>query len=485
MSAEPYRRVPPAGLRYWLLPAVVTALLWAYTPNEVSTREALLALALLFIPCYSYGRWQQRSRLRIPFFAVLALSYWASFAMPLFLGRPPVDPQTRVRFREPDVFAVLEMVCIGVIALGIGMKVRLRPLHASWLPDILDSPGTWRYLYCLMILGMVISLREDWRALGAGGALLMIGLANIVPLAICAMLGIRAMQGTATKPQSIALGVFLSARAVIGVAMGELGPVAFTAVILGLVYLSERRRLPVTAIAVVVPMVLFLQVGKNAFRTVYWRVDSHGSVAERVEFWLNASFRQWSDALSSRERSQSLDLFGQSVSRLDLLNQATNVIVKTPRVVPYQNGKTYSYLLATVVPRFVWPDKPSVNEANQFYQVAYGLTDKHALNTVSIAVGCLTEAFMNFGWWGVAPVMFAIGVLLSLFERTLLDRASGLLFAGVGFALMSTLIAVELQAGQYLSGLMQQIAIVFLVSLPVLRRRKTLEKRIYGLPEAV
>jgi len=232
-------------------------------------------------------------------------------------------------------------------------------------------------------------------------------------------------------------------------------------------------------------MVLFLQVGKNAFRTVYWRVDSHGSVAERVEFWLNASFRQWSDALSSRERSQSLDLFGQSVSRLDLLNQATNVIVKTPRVVPYQNGKTYSYLLATVVPRFVWPDKPSVNEANQFYQVAYGLTDKHALNTVSIAVGCLTEAFMNFGWWGVAPVMFAIGVLLSLFERTLLDRASGRWFAGGGFALMSTLIAVDLQAGQYLSGLMQQIAIVFLASLPVLRRRKTLEKRIYGLPEAV
>ena len=268
MSAELYRRVPPAGLQYWLLPAVATALLWWYTPNAVSTREALLALALLFIPCYSYGRWQQRSRLRIPFFAVLALSYWAAFAMPLFLGRPPVDPQTRVRFHEPDVFAVLEMVCLGVVGLGIGMKVRLRPLHASWLPDILDSPGTWRYLYCLMIVGMVISLREDWRVLGAGGAQLMIGLANVVPLAICAMLGIRVMQGTATKPQRIALGGFLAARALVGIAMGELGPVAFTAGMLGLGYLSERRRLPVTAIAVVVPVVLFLQVGKNAFRTV-------------------------------------------------------------------------------------------------------------------------------------------------------------------------------------------------------------------------
>ena len=485
MDSAPHRRVPPAGLRYWLLPAAGTALLWWYTPNAVSTREALLALALLFIPCYSYGRWQSRSRLRIPFFAVLALAYWAAFAMPLFLGRPPSDPQTHVRFREPDVFAVLEMVCLGVVALGLGMKVRVRPLHASWLSDILDSPGTWRYLYCMMILGMVISLREDWRVLGAGGAQLMIGLANVVPLTICAMLGIRVMQGTATKPQRIALGVFLTARALIGVSIGELGAVAFTAVILGLVYLSERRRLPVTAIAVLVPLVLFLQVGKNAFRTVYWAADSHAGVAERVEFWLNASFRAWSDALSSRERRQSLDLFGQSVSRLDLLNQATNVVVKTPRVVPYQNGKAYSYLLATVVPRFVWPDKPSVNEANQYYQAAYGLTDRHALNTVSIAVGCLAESFMNFGWWGVAPVMFAIGMVLSLFERTLLDRGSGLLFSGVGFALMSTLISVELQAGQYLAGLMQQIAIVFLVALPVVRRRKTLEKRIYGLPEAV
>jgi hypothetical protein len=55
-------------------------------------------------------------------------------------------------------------------------------------------------------------------------------------------------------------------------------------------------------------------------------------------------------------------------------------------------------MFITLIPRFIWPDKPSVNDANQYYQVAYGLTTEENLDGVSIAVGVMTEGFINFGW---------------------------------------------------------------------------------------
>ena len=75
-------------------------------------------------------------------------------------------------------------------------------------------------------------------------------------------------------------------------------------------------------------------------------------------------------------------------------------------------------MVVTWIPRFLWPDKPSVNEANQFYQVAYGLTAEEELAGVSIAVGYLAESFINFGWFGVVGVMFTIGVFFDFYQKT-------------------------------------------------------------------
>jgi hypothetical protein len=316
----------------------------------------------------------------------------------------------------------------------------------------------------------------------------MLALATVVPIAICVMLATKRMEGTATAADRYALAIFVAARIIVGIASGLLSPVAFMGVILALVHTSKYRRLPVRAILIIVPVAMFLQVGKGAFRGAYWSGAKTGSILEKAQFWLEASFDQWSSALSHNshnDRRGSHALLAQSVDRIALLPQAANVLAKTPGLVPYQKGRTYSYFAATLIPRAVWPNKPSINEANRFYQVAYGVTAKEDLEGVSIAVGCLTESFINFGWWGVMPVMFVIGVIVGVFERTLLTEDSGLLFWGVGMALLSNLLTIEFQAAQYLGGLLQQIAVVFVVVLPVIRRRKTHRQPGLRLTEAV
>src|SRR5204863_2608490 len=132
---------------------------------------------------------------------------------------------------------------------------------------------------------------------------------------------------------------------------------------------------------------------------------------------------------------------------------------------------TYRFVAVTLIPRFLWPDKPTVNDANRFYQVAYGLTTEGNLDAVSIAVGSLAEGFINFGWTGVVGVMLLIGIILGAYQRTLVGAESSTLFLAIGLTLVPGLISVESQLGQYVGGMIQQMVLTVILFLPVARRR--------------
>ena len=157
----------------------------------------------------------------------------------------------------------------------------------------------------------------------------------------------------------------------------------------------------------------------------------------------------------------------------------------TPSRVPYQYGRLYSYIGVTFIPRFLWPDKPSVNDANRWYQVSYGLTLPRGLSNVSIAVGTLAESYINFGWLGPVLIMFPLGIFLGSVQRIFLHADSGLLFTSVGAVLVPQLLTVEAQMAEYVAGLAQQVFVVLLVLIPVLKSRgrgKEVPARIFARP---
>jgi hypothetical protein len=128
-------------------------------------------------------------------------------------------------------------------------------------------------------------------------------------------------------------------------------------------------------------------------------------------------------------------------------------------------------MAVALIPRFVWPDKPSVNEANRYYQLVFGLSTARNLNTVSIGAGCLTESYIGFGWPGVICIMFAIGIVLGIYERSFLAKDSSTLFLAIGVALLPGILGIEAQMSAYLGGVIQTVLLTMLVFLPVLRRR--------------
>ena len=144
------------------------------------------------------------------------------------------------------------------------------------------------------------------------------------------------------------------------------------------------------------------------------------------------------------------------------------VMQMTPVQVPYQNGRLYKYFAITLIPRAIWPDKPSFSGANQFYQVAYGITSRRDLSKTSMAVGTLAESYINFGCFGPPLVMFVIGLLLNIIRHYFLDAEQGEFLRCLGIALLPTLLTIESQAAQYLSGIVQAVLLTIVVFMPAL-----------------
>jgi hypothetical protein len=237
----------------------------------------------------------------------------------------------------------------------------------------------------------------------------------------------------------------------------------------GLIVLKFGR-IPWKLIVMASVSLLLLQAGKEEFRRLYWGGQSEATAAMRAQFWLQQSMSIWRGAVSSGNPEQASALALQSVERVYLLSQVAHLLDVTPADVPFQGGQTYAFVAVALVPRFLWPAKPSVNDANRFYQTAYGLTAERQLSNVSIAVGVLGEAFINFGWPGVIGMMTAMGLLLGILERTFGSGRSSVLFLAIGLSLLQGLVAVESQLSQYVGGLVQQAGLSFVVFLPVVVR---------------
>ena len=455
------------------LGAVAVTLFLCFVSGQiVSTIQGLCAFALLAIPWCSFANWKKVGATTVPFFAILAFMHWVYFAVPLFFGARAM-PVTLAAISDSTLDRVLLLGVLGVVCLGLGMNTRICNRLPNVLPDLGGSKETRIYLLVVGSACLALGVLGEAYALGEAGRQFIITLQHTVPTVVFAFLARRWLGGTSSLTEKCAVVIFIGIQATIGLSSGWLGSVSFLPLVLTVVYIRERRKLPVSAILIIIPVILFLQTGKDVFRQTYWYGGEEASRVERIQFWLSQSSTRCLKAASSRDFSEVGRLLTQSVDRLSLLEQSANVLEKTPNDVPYQYGRTYSYMAVTFIPRFLWPDKPTVSEANQFYQVSYGLTDPSRLDSVSIAVGFLTEGYINFGVIGIAGVMYSVGLLLGIVQRCSFSFNSGTLFAAIGLALVPDFMSIESQFSQYFSGLLQKIAVVLILVVPLLRRSRS------------
>jgi len=100
------------------------------------------------------------------------------------------------------------------------------------------------------------------------------------------------------------------------------------------------------------------------------------------------------------------------MARLSYINQLTNVVQLT-RKKGFYEGKTLEYFTFAFIPRFLWPDKPTIQQG-QWFAIESGLALRlkggKANNSINMTVP--GEFYLNFGWMGVilGCMLFALFV---------------------------------------------------------------------------
>jgi hypothetical protein len=249
--------------------------------------------------------------------------------------------------------------------------------------------------------------------------------------------------------------VFLLSRLLSGAFGASLGTIVVPPLLVGLAAVSVNRRLPWRTIAIVACLILFLQPSKGFIRERLQTGAIAGNPTGVLLAWIDTAASGWADVFSGQSPLEAQ--FSAAASRSSLLTMTGLILDKTPGTVPYQYGASYPLLLYNLIPRFLWPEKPIVNVANQFFQVEYGLTDRQDLSSVSIACGFEAEGYMNFGWFGVIGIGLFVGFIFGFYERVFFSLRSTLAATALGLCLLPGFLAIESQLVQYVGGILQTL----------------------------
>jgi hypothetical protein len=456
-----------------LPPLAVVGLLWATSERDTGLVATASALLFTFLVWTAYLQWRRTSCREPPLLALVMLAYWMAYAFPLFWGDlKAVGTSAETDHVNPELLGpAMVLAVVGASSLWLGYRSSAgRRFVTQRVAELKPITFSRWYIYSLLGIGTALSYATNSAfLLGDGARQALSLLATIVPTTAFCFLFRLIMRREASALDKGAVVLYCAVRFFAGMASGWLGSAGWIAVLCILIYILERGRVPKSAVFLLLAFVFFYEVGKQDFRQVYWHTNQNSSMTERVAFWTARSANNWQTALTDASGSEARQLAYGTLRRFNLLSHTAHVVELTPAVVPYQYGRLYSYFLITLVPRALWKDKPTINEANQFYQVEYGLSSEVELSRVSIAVGSMTEAFINFGWPGVVGIMFLIGILIDFYRRSFLTEEAGLFLNALGMSLVPSFLTIESQLAQYLAGILQMVFFTLILFLPVLR----------------
>jgi len=218
-------------------------------------------------------------------------------------------------------------------------------------------------------------------------------------------------------------------------------------------YVIGKKKIPLVTIILCAIVIGFLHAGKAEMRNKFWNNPSPNNITKVLkvyEYWFPASLSAISKGLDSELGSRSL------LNRLSLIHIQTRVIELTPAYRPYLNGETYFDIPTLLIPRFLWPNKPSGHLSTEKLGLYYGVHTLESVKFTSIGFGKLAEAWANFGWFGIFLLALFYGFTMRYMAKACYNKNqeslitfTGILWLGYSFQIessMSSSIVVFIQA---------------------------------------
>jgi hypothetical protein len=429
------------------------------------------AWMLTLWPAWTYLRMPVGGRPSVPFFPLVAVTFGLYFALQVALGEdnqfyrmvlgatPRLDPVSD--YADPIALFISGWILLmaGHAFAKRAWPARHRVFEAEYGVRVdagfaLSLAGL--ALYALISLGLVPA-----SLLGLASFLSNLGLAGI------AILVVMHARGQLNRTQQYSMFGVIAAAVIIRLATGFVANVAFLLIAVFASRWIALRRLSWKTLLLVAVCVAAWIASKgvmNDFRQRVWRGTEGQTLTGRIDVLsrlTEAAFRSkgvtgavMAGAETIVPRSANIDIFA-------------DVIRQTPGVVPFWRGDSYVALIGTIVPRFLWPDKPKMELGQAFgHRYHYlGARDYHT----SVNCPYVIEFYANFGASGVILGMLLVGLIFGLLEGLVNVPGQPTIHSIAGLVLMLPLFNIESDFGLNFGGLFLN-AIAFSLVLFALRR---------------
>lgn len=387
---------------------------------------ALVTVMIGFAPlALDAGRPDERRHI---FLSMLSVVFTMGVVLPIFLHYipavgptdPPAMDNTNVWPR--DIAAAQWISIIGLLSLFAGYAA----LNQRFVQPLLPRVGyEWNYRAAIAATLLLV---------GVGWFVVLGRTFGVIPAA----LGSGVLGGIAsatTFSSAVLMAIYLRYRSRVAILLlftivpltflinfmtGSKRAALLPAAMVALTWVITERKLRISWIAAgFLVLILIYPVA------TFWRDD----VLESNTLTLGDVLSDPIPALSRTSEFLASGRFGDYFEqgfeatgrRLDAVGVVSVIVRDTPRVSPYQNGRTLALIPTAYVPRVFWPDKPVIT-IGQWVTEAY-VPSGYLLES-NLGTTWVGEFYLNWGIPAVIAGMFVLGALLRLAHEGLMRPRS-------------------------------------------------------------
>jgi hypothetical protein len=457
------------------LPLATATVVHSPVPFETRVEAAFLWIMCL-VPGLVHVSASAKSRRPIPFLPMVGLLYGLYFCLPAALGA--YNQHYRITLSpNRDYDDAIFVAMYGWLSLSFGY-VAGRLLISKEKPsreiDVSDAVRR-RYGAVLMVSGVLL---ESFR-LVANIPVEVAGILKFVTTLgwfgsgiLITLLTQRRLNAAYRLLTYGGVAAFL----LMAIGSGSVANAAFYgAVVFACAWIGLGHVRPYWIVAGLVGFITIISLrGVSAqYRKIVWYGGEGGGVVSRTRLFFKL--------LETRVQNDGVDGavtqgFQTSAGRSANLDVLADVIIRTPREIPYWGGETYLSLVGAFVPRVLWPDKPT-KELGQAFGHRYGYIGADDSGT-ALNLPYLVEFYANFGIAGVIVGMCLVGFIYYVLQRTVNTPGQDTLHSLVGVVILVPLINIESDFSLGFGGLILNGASLWLVL-------RTISRSGLGKPNAL
>lgn len=340
----------------------------------------------------------------IPLIEIAMIAYVVAFSLPLFFQSEQAIHVKMLLPQSEPVTITLLLVIAALLSLWFGFQLAPRFFSLLSFPQLKFNCNPSRLFYYSVFL-CVLSISLAGVNFGVFQGVLEVVANSELGVAILSLLFYKGFLSPVGKCVAISL---LAIQILYGITTGMAEAMLLPALIWYMARWIVIRKLEITVILLGVVLLVLLQPVKLQYRQVVWFGTSQISSVEKLNTFFELFYDYWFVSEHKNKVAES------TYSRGSLLLTTAHIIDWTPDVVEFKRGSTLSYMFITLIPRFIWPEKPIAQRANIDYALEYGVATIEGIKRTMFGAGHLGEIFMNFGAFGVLPSYLVIGFLYYL-----------------------------------------------------------------------